>query len=208
VVKVKICGITNKEDAFFAVDFGADALGFIFYPLSPRNITPLQAKKIIKMLPPFIDRVGVFVNENPLKVKEISSFCGLTTLQFHGDESPSYCSFFPCYKVIKSFSIKDRLPSSLLKYRVDAILLDAFCEGKRGGTGKTFRWDLALEVKDFGFPLIISGGLSPGNVRGAIEKVRPYAVDVASGVEEKPGKKSKDKLREFILKVRECDEKL
>ena len=204
MVKIKICGITNKEDAFLATDLGADALGFVFAP-SPRKIAPVEAKKIIKSLPPFIDRVGVFVNEEPSRVREILNFCCLTTLQFHGDESPSYCQGFPC-KIIKSFPIKDKVPDSILNYSVDAYLLDTFCQDKRGGTGRVFDWELAKQVKKFGLPLILSGGLTPENVSEAIRKVRPYAVDAASGLEETPGKKSKKKLKEFIKRAREEDE--
>jgi len=201
MVKVKICGITNKEDALLAVKLGADALGFIFAP-SPRRITPRRAKEIIEILPPFIDRVGVFVNEEISRVKDIAKFCCLTTLQFHGDESPGYCTKFH-QKIIKSFSVKGEVPRGISDYRVDAYLLDAFCEKKRGGTGKTFNWEIARKVKKLNFPLILSGGLTPDNVKEAIRKVKPYAVDVVSGVEASPGKKSKEKLREFIQKVKE-----
>ncbi len=204
MVRIKICGITNKEDAFRAVDLGVDALGFIFAP-SPRGITPLEAKRIIHSIPPFIDRVGVFVNETLYKVKEISSFCSLTTLQFHGDESPSYCAQFS-YKIIKSFSIKDRIPDTILNYQVDAYLLDTFCQEGRGGSGKVFNWEIAKEARKLDIPLILSGGLRPDNVKEAIRKVRPYAVDAASGLEESPGKKSKKKLKNFIRRVREEDE--
>lgn len=201
MVKVKICGITNKEDALLAVDLGADALGFIFAP-SPRRITPQKAKEIIDILPPFVDRVGVFVNEEISRVKDIAQFCSLTTLQFHGDESSRYCTQFS-QKVIKSFSIKEEIPPNIFEYKVDAYLLDTFCEGKRGGTGKIFNWEVALKIKKLGFPLILSGGLNPDNVKDAIRKVRPYAVDVGSGVEDHPGKKSREKLREFIQKAKE-----
>ncbi len=201
MVRVKICGITNKEDAFLAVDLGADALGFIFAP-SPRRITPQKAKDIIKALPPFIDKVGVFVNEEAQKVKDICKFCFLTSLQFHGDEPPLYCTQFK-EKVIKSFSVKDKVPEGIEEYKVDAYLLDTFHEKKRGGTGKRFDWNIAARVKDTGVPLILSGGLTPENVGIAIRKVRPYAVDVSSGVEIKPGKKSKTKMKKFFQKVRE-----
>ena len=204
MVRIKVCGIASKKDAFLAVDLGVDALGFIFAK-SPRSISPLEAKRIIKSLPPFVDRVGVFVNEVPSRVEDISRFCQLTTLQFHGDESPSYCSLF-FLKIIKSFPVRDRVPHNILSYKVDAFLLDTFCRDVRGGSGKVFNWDIAVEVKNFGFPLILSGGLSPDNIEEAIRKVKPFAVDVASGVEEKPGKKSKSRLKEFVRKVRENDE--
>ncbi|MBE0479322.1 phosphoribosylanthranilate isomerase [Candidatus Aerophobetes bacterium] len=202
MVKIKICGITNKEDAFLAVNLGVDALGFIFAK-SPRQIAPEEAKRIIKKLPPFVDRVGVFVNEEPQKVLQIARFCLLSTCQFHGDESPSYCEEFP-YKLIKSFFVKDEVPDNILDYegRVDACLLDTFSSAKRGGTGKVFNWEIARKVKMPGLPLILSGGLTPDNVAEAIDKVRPYAVDVASGVEDAPGKKSRNKLQKFIEIVR------
>lgn len=201
MVKVKICGITSREDALLAVELGADALGFIFAS-SPRRITPQRAKEIIQILPPFVDRVGVFVNEEIFRVKEIAKFCCLTTLQFQGDESPKYCTEFH-QKIIKSFSVKDEVPREISDYRVDAYLLDTFSEKKRGGTGKTFNWEIAREVKKLYSPLILSGGLTPNNVKEAIRKVKPYAVDVAGGVEVSPGKKSREKLREFIQKVKE-----
>jgi len=207
VVRIKVCGITRREDAFLAADLGVDALGFIFAP-SPRQVSPEDTRRIIKSLPPFIERVGVFVNEMPEKVVEISSFCLLTALQFHGDEAPLYCEKFSSYKIIKSFSIEDKIPDNISSYKVDAYLLDTYCREKRGGTGKVFNWDIAKKVKELGFPLILSGGLTPDNVVEAINKVRPYAVDVASGVEKRPGKKSKKKMKDFIRMVRENDKTL
>lgn len=202
MVKIKICGITNKQDAFLAVSLGADALGFIFAK-SPRQIAPQIAKKIIEALPPFVDRVGVFVNEKPQQVLAIASFCFLSSCQFHGDESPFYCSQFSC-KRIKSFSIQDKPPDTILSYtgKIDACLLDTFSQEKRGGTGKVFDWEIARDVKKIGFPLILSGGLTAANVAEAVQKVRPYAVDVASGVEDAPGKKSRRKIQEFVEMVR------
>ena len=189
-----------------AVGLGVDALGFIFTS-SERVVTPREARKIIQSLPPFVDRVGVFVNETPQKVEEIVRFCSLTTLQFHGEESASYCARFSC-KTIKSFPVKDRVPDNISEYRVDAYLLDTFCPGKRGGSGRAFNWEIAKKVSQLGFPLILSGGLTSYNVREAISTVRPYAIDVASGVEERPGKKSREKLQEFIQMVRYDDEVL
>ncbi len=200
MVKVKICGITNEEDALIATHMGADALGFIFAP-SPRRITPLKAKKIIEILPPFIEKVGVFVNEDISRVKEIAEFCQLSCLQFHGEESPEYCNQFTL-KVIKSFSINNEVPPNMTSYKADAYLLDTYSEIKKGGTGKIFNWDVALKVKEFNIPLILSGGLTSDNVKEAVEKVKPYAVDVASGVEIWPGKKSEEKIRKFILNAK------
>lgn len=201
MVKVKICGITNQEDALLAVKLGADALGFIFAP-SPRRVTSQEVKRIVEILPPFVDRVGVFVNERASLVKEIAEFCSLTTLQFHGDESPRYCSQFP-HKIIKSFSVTTEVPRNIFEYRVDAYLLDTFAGNKRGGTGKTFDWKIARKIKESGFLLILSGGLTPDNVKQAIREVNPYAVDVAGGVEAGPGKKSPEKLSRFIQEVKE-----
>lgn len=201
MVKVKICGITNQEDALLAVKLGADALGFIFAS-SPRRVTYQEVKRIVDILPPFVDRVGVFVNEKASLVKEIAEFCSLTTLQFHGDESPQYCSQFP-RKIIKSFSVTTEVPRNIFEYRVDAYLLDTFAGNKRGGTGKTFDWKIARKIKESGFLLILSGGLTPDNVKQAIREVNPYAVDVAGGVEAGPGKKSPEKLSRFIQEVKE-----
>ena len=206
VVRVKICGITNLEDAFLAVNLGADALGFIFAK-SPRQIEPGKAREIIDNLPPLVSKVGVFEGENGEKVKEVAAFCGLDTLQFHGDESPSYCqNFRSLFKVIKSFRIrnlKSLKPLSL--YSVDAILLDTYSKEATGGTGKTFNWGIAKEAQGFGRPLILSGGLNPSNVTRAINLVEPYAVDVSSGVELSPGRKDPEKLRAFFEAVKQID---
>lgn len=194
MIKIKICGITNKKDALFAADYGVDALGFIFAE-SQRKISPFSAKRIIKTLPPFITRVGVFVNENENKVNEIADFCGLDAVQLHGNESPKYCKKIRT-KVIKAFRVKKREDlSDILKYDVCAILLDTYSRDKFGGTGKTFDWDIALYVKKFGIPLILSGGLNLSNIAHAIEQVQPYAVDISSGIEVDPGKKDIKKMK-------------
>lgn len=209
MVKIKICGITNKEDALRAIKLKVDALGFIFAN-SPRRVDPKIVQKIIELLPPFISSVGVFVNKDREKVKKIAESCHLTTLQFHGEESPSYCQGFR-QKVIKAFRIKDKnVLKKIPQYqdKVDACLLDAYSPFKYGGTGKIFNWDVAREVKKLRIPIILSGGLNPDNVEEAINKVRPYAVDVSSGVEKKPGKKDPEKLRNFVKIVREIDESL
>ena len=209
MVKIKICGITNKEDALRAIKLKVDALGFIFAN-SPRRVDPKIVQKIIELLPPFISSVGVFVNKDREKVKKIAESCHLTTLQFHGEESPSYCQGFR-QKVIKAFRIKDKnVLKKIPQYqdKVDACLLDAYSPFKYGGTGKIFNWDVVREVKKLRIPIILSGGLNPDNVEEAINKVRPYAVDVSSGVEKKPGKKDPEKLRNFVKIVREIDESL
>lgn len=202
-IKIKICGITNIEDALLAVELGADALGFIFSE-SKRKITLPEAEKIISCLPPFITCVGVFVNEFPEKVVEIFLNCKINTFQLCGDESPLYCQNFPNTTVIKSFRIKDEKSlEKIVDYEtVDAILLDTFTEDGFGGSGKTFDWNLAVVAKKFQKPIILSGGLTPENVGEAISKVKPYAVDVCSGVESYPGKKDEKKMRQFIEEVK------
>ncbi|MGD2185292.1 MAG: phosphoribosylanthranilate isomerase [Desulfobacterales bacterium] len=190
-VKVKICGITNLEDASMAVELGADALGFIFAP-SPRQIAPQKAREIIRTVPPFIKTVGVFVNQAPAAIKEIMQYCGLDLVQLHGDESPAFCDELMPY-VIKAIRIKDK---SSLQHgpayhgKVRALLLDTYSKEKAGGTGKTFDWELAIKTKKQEIPVILSGGLTPSNIAAAIHAVRPYAVDVNSGIESYPGKKS------------------
>ncbi len=190
MVRVKICGITNSEDATKAVDLGADALGFIFAP-SPRRIRPEEAHRIIAALPPFIISVGVFVNEKPAVIKEVVEFCNLGLVQLHGDESAAMCAeLMP--RTIKAFRIKnDHSLGGVKPYvgSVRALLFDTHSENMRGGTGRTFDWSVATERKTLGVPLILSGGLNPANIAEAITTVRPYAVDVSSGIEERPGKK-------------------
>jgi len=200
---IKICGITNKEDALWAADLKVDALGFIFAG-SPRRVGPDVVCEIVKFLPPFVSTVGVFVDEDKEKVKEIAAICSLTTLQFHGEESPAYCQGFR-QKVIKSFRVKDEsVLEKAVSYKVDAYLLDAYLRGRPGGTGKTFNWEIAGRVKGIGVPLILSGGLNPDNVARAISEVRPHAVDVGSGVESKEGKKDYGKLERLVKMVRKA----
>lgn len=195
--RVKICGITNLEDALKASELGADALGFIFYKKSPRSISPRTAGLIIRELPPFVVPVGVFVDEEPGKVLSIAAETGISTVQLHGSESPEYCERLGL-KVIKAIRIKERSDIMRLRaYNVSAYLLDTFREGVPGGTGETFDWDIAIEAKALG-RVILSGGLNPENVREAISKVEPYAVDASSGLEEKPGKKDHLKLTKFM----------
>lgn len=197
--KIKICGITNLADAQLAVNLGADALGFVFYPKSPRYIKVREAADICHQLPPFVTKVGVFVNELEYEIEKALSECLLTALQFHGDEPPGFCQKFPA-KSIKAIRVRDE--SSLkaaAEYDVDGLLLDTYTESERGGTGRTFDWSLAVRAKELlGPPIILSGGLTTVNVQEAIRKVRPYAVDVSNGVEREPGKKDPEKLRRFI----------
>jgi len=207
MTKIKICGITNTEDALWTINLKVDALGFIFAD-SPRRVEPEIVQGIIELLPPFISSVGVFVNEDREKVKEIAESCHLTTLQFHGEEPSSYCQGFK-QKIVKTFRVKDRSvleKAGQYKDKVDAYLLDTYSPFAYGGTGKTFDWSIAKEIKEFGLPIILSGGLNPENIREAISEVEPYGVDVSSGIEERPGKKNLEKLINFVRIVRETDE--
>jgi len=200
MVRVKICGITNIEDALAAVDYGADALGFIFFDKSPRYITTEKAKEIISWLPPFVTTVGVFVNEDPERIKEIMGRAGLNILQLHGEEPPDACKVW--HRVIKAFRVKDFTDlDPFEKYRASAFLLDTYTPESFGGTGQTFNWDIAVEAKRFG-RIILSGGLNPDNVEKAIKWVNPYAVDVCSGIEKEKGRKDLVKMKVFIEKIR------
>lgn len=190
------------------MQLGADALGFIFAS-SPRKISPEVALRIIESLPPLVVKVGVFVNQDRKWIKEeVVTRCNLNLLQLHGEESPEDCLFFYPIPVMKAFRIKDesgleKIPPYLPV--VKAIVLDSYEEGKPGGTGKFFPWELAIKARGLGKPLILAGGLTPENVCSAIRKVHPYAVDVSSGVESCPGKKDDEKLRQFIQRVREIN---
>jgi len=205
LTKIKICGITNIEDARAAANLGADALGFIFVPDTPRYMEPQSASRIIRELPPFITRVGVFADASPEEICQTIQTCGLNAIQLHGSETPEYCDNIRArcrVNIIKGFRIKDRHSlSAIPKYKVSAYLLDTYVKGKKGGTGETFNWDLAKEAKPYG-RIIIAGGLTPENVAEAIQNVQPYAVDVSSGVEARPGKKDHAKIRAFIKNVR------
>jgi phosphoribosylanthranilate isomerase len=197
-VKVKICGITNAPDALAAVEAGADALGFMFYESSPRHVSIRAAAEIIRQLPPFVIKVGVFVDAAEDLVMRAIGDCGLNMLQFHGHETPEYCTQFGLMS-LKAFRIRDTESlKALPNYPTDAWLLDAFVTDKLGGTGERFNWDLAIEAKKLGRPIFLAGGLTPANVAEAVQKVQPYGVDVSSGVEAAPGKKDHDKVREFI----------
>jgi phosphoribosylanthranilate isomerase len=201
MIKIKICGITNFEDALAAADAGADALGFNFYKKSPRYIDPVKAAEIIVRLPPFITSVGVFVNEREDKIAEFRQLACLQTIQLHGDESPEFCSRFG-ERVIKAFQIKDKDSlKAMAHYHVGAFLLDSYREGQRGGTGETFDWHLAVVAKTFG-RIILAGGLTPENVGEAVKLVQPYGVDVAGGVEREKGIKDHAKMKKFITEVR------
>jgi phosphoribosylanthranilate isomerase len=197
--KIKICGITNLDDALLAVELGADALGFIFYQKSPRYIKVTDAANICNALPPFVAKVGVFVDELEYEIEKALNECLLNALQFHGDEPPGFCQKFAA-KSIKAIRVRDEESlRAAEEYDVDALLLDTYTHESRGGTGRTFDWSLAVRAKEFlSVPIILSGGLTTANVQEAVRKVRPYAVDVASGVERERGKKDPEKLRRFI----------
>ncbi|MDO8139856.1 MAG: phosphoribosylanthranilate isomerase [Candidatus Brocadiales bacterium] len=196
-MRVKICGITNNEDAQAAVEHGADALGFVFAK-SPRQLTKEQARDIIGELPPFVSPVGVFADEKADMIKEICDFCGIQTVQLHGNEQPSYLKELEGYKLIKAFRVKEEDDlKPLANYKPHAFLLDSYVKGVMGGTGMTFNWEIARQAHKYG-TIILSGGLTPENVKEAIQMVRPYAVDVSSGVESSPGKKDKSLVKRFI----------
>ncbi|MBI4682349.1 MAG: phosphoribosylanthranilate isomerase [Nitrospirae bacterium] len=204
MLKVKICGITNVEDAFAAIKCGADAIGFVFYPKSPRSVTPEIAKSIISSLPPFVTTVGVFVDEDKANLNKIVSDTGLDVVQLHGAESPEYCNINK--KVIKAIRIKEISDLELLnQYEgASAFLLDSYYPGAIGGTGQIFNWEIAVEAKKIG-RIILAGGLNPDNIEEAVKMVQPYGVDVASGVEGgTKGKKDLIKLRLFIERVRKA----
>jgi phosphoribosylanthranilate isomerase len=197
-VRVKICGITNLADAQVAVEAGADALGFVFHEKSPRHMTIPAVAGISKRLPPFILRVGVFVNAPKEEIVRAIGECGLSLLQFHGDEAPEFCMQFGLMSM-KAFRIRDAESlKEMVKYKTDAWLLDAYSSKTPGGTGEVFNWDLAAEAQKSGRPIFLAGGLTPGNVAEAVRKVRPFGVDVSSGVESAPGKKDHAKIRAFI----------
>ena len=198
MVKVKICGITNIPDALAACEAGADALGFMMWERSPRAVSVEAAAAIVRALPPFVIKVGVFVDAPTDLVYRGIGECSLNVLQFHGDESPEYCVQFGLMSM-KAFRIRDaRSLESLPSYKTDAWLLDAHSPGKPGGTGERFDWALAAQARELGRPIFLAGGLTPENVAEAVQAVRPYAVDVSSGVESAPGLKDHQKIIAFI----------
>lgn len=202
-VKVKICGITNIEDARASVNSGCDALGFVFYRKSPRYITPQKASQIIKILPHRVLTIGVFVNADEERIRHIARLCHLDMLQFHGGESPDFCLRFKGYKIIKAFRIKGRFPlKNILKYNTFAYLFDAFRKDRPGGTGKIFNWKFLEGVDKLKQPVFLSGGLNAANVKAAISVVRPDWVDVSSSLEKNAGKKDYLKIYQFMKAVK------
>ena len=203
VPRVKICGITNLEDARHAAACGADALGFVFYPGSPRFVNPDTARRIIADLPPLVTTVGLFVNEHPARIREMVEFCGLSTVQLHGDEEPDQCSYPPC-RVIKALRLKETMKDDVFaSYQVSALLLDAYVPNQFGGTGQRCDWSQAATLAAQ-HRVILAGGLNPENVAEAVRQVHPYGVDVSSGVEAKPGQKDPEKVAQFIRMAKEA----
>ena len=200
--RVKICGITSVADGLAAAEAGADMIGLMFYDKSPRHITLPQAMEIARALPPFLMRVGVFVNPDEALVTRAIAECGLGLLQFHGDETPDFCTQFSLMSM-KALRMRDTESLKQLEnFRTDAFLLDAFSKNGLGGTGEKFNWDLAVEAQKYGKPIFLAGGLTPENVTAAVRQVNPFAVDVSSGVESAPGKKDPAKIKAFIEAVK------
>jgi phosphoribosylanthranilate isomerase len=202
MVKVKICGITNLSDAEAAVDFGADALGFVFFKGSPRYVPPKEAAEIIRKIPSLIQTIGVVVNECSGDIERIVAESGVDAVQLHGEESPEVCtSSRRMIKAIRVKSLDSLAPLEKFRGLVTAFLLDTYAPDALGGTGRLFNWDIAVEAKRFG-KIILAGGLTPENVADAVRYVMPFAVDVSSGVEAAKGKKDHDKMRLFIERAK------
>jgi phosphoribosylanthranilate isomerase len=201
MVRVKICGITTVDDALMAVEAGADAIGLVFYEKSPRALLPEQAAVIVRALPPFVQAVGLFVNAGIEIVNATAEACRLDIVQLHGEESPEFCGLVE-RRVIKAFRVRDEASLEPMKdYWVSGFLLDAWSPRSYGGTGATFNWNLARAAGTNG-PVILAGGLTPQNVREAVDVVAPYGVDVSSGVESAPGRKDPEKVRDFIRRAK------
>jgi len=217
MVKVKICGITNLEDAMAAVDAGCDALGFIFSKSSPRYITPRKAGEIIKRLPRAVIKIGVFVNAKEKYIKQVVRRLGLNMLQFHGEESAQFCRKFKHYKIIKAFKLpvgtglkpvptKNSLDlQNMLQYKPFAYLFDTYSPSQAGGTGKQFNWELVRHIGALERPVFLSGGLKSANVLKAIKSVRPDWVDASSSLESAPGIKDHHKVKKFIETVKKSE---
>jgi phosphoribosylanthranilate isomerase len=204
MVRVKICGITNLEDALAAVEAGADLLGFNFYAKSPRRVSPQDARLVVEKLSPEVSCVGVFVNEEAAEVERAAREAGLGAVQLHGGETPEFCARLRDLTTIKALRVGENFSvESASAYGTDAVLLDAFVAGSWGGTGHTFDWSVARRTREAVARLFLAGGLTPENVAGAVRVVRPYAVDVCSGVETAPGRKSFQLMRRFVEAARE-----
>ena len=203
--RVKICGITNVADGLAAAEAGADMIGLMFYESSPRHITLARAAEISRALPPFLMRVGVFVNEPADFVLRAIGECNLTMLQFHGDETSDFCTQFGLMNM-KAIRVRDAGSLAQLEnYQTDAFLLDAHSKNGLGGTGEKFNWELAVEAQKFGKPIFLAGGLTPENVADAVRIVHPFGVDVSSGVESAPGIKDHAKVKAFITAAKSVE---
>jgi phosphoribosylanthranilate isomerase len=201
-VKIKICGITRFEDARIAASLGVDALGFIFSPGSPRYIEPSAVREIIRHLPPFCSKVGVFVDTPVAAIIDIARLSGIDTVQLHGAEVPEACAKIP-FPVIKAFSVHPEIDiNSFERYNVSGYLLDTWDQKSKGGTGKTFDWSIAERAARKYKSLILAGGLGPTNIKEALDQVVPYGIDVNSGVEIKPGVKNPQKMHDVIELVK------
>jgi phosphoribosylanthranilate isomerase len=197
-VQVKICGLTRVADALAAAEAGVDLVGLMFYERSPRHVTLDQAVEISRALPLQVLRVGVFVNPQPEAVMQAVQACGLGLLQFHGEETPEFCTQFGLMSM-KAFRLRDEASLAALPgYHTDAWLLDAWSPAALGGTGERFNWELAVTARALGRPIFLAGGLTPANVADAVRQVMPFGVDVSSGVESAPGLKDAAKMRAFI----------
>ena len=206
MTRVKICGITNLEDALLSAKFGADALGFNFYPKSPRCIVPEKAREIIEQLPPQILKIGVFVNESLEKICETAEIVKLDAIQLHGEETPEFAKKLKAktnLEIIKAFRVSESFkPEDVLRYETDAVLLDAYSPQEHGGTGEVFDWEIAKKVQAIFPKMYLAGGLSASNVVEAIKNIKPFAVDACSSIEKIKGIKNSEKLRDFIFAVK------
>jgi phosphoribosylanthranilate isomerase len=208
MTRTKICGITRTEDVQSVAASGADAFGLVFYAKSPRHVTPQQAREVIRAVPPFLSAVGLFVNPAESEVREVLSQVPLDVLQFHGEEEPEFCAQFgrPYLKAIRVRPGVNLVECAARYAGAQALLLDAYVEGTHGGTGASFDW--AMIPQELPLPVILSGGLDANNVAEAIRQVRPYAVDVSSGVEASKGIKDATKIAAFIKEVKQTDVQL
>lgn len=203
-LRIKICGITSVADALEAANAGADAIGFMLYPKSKRYVTPEQAAEISRALPPFVARVGVFVNETEENIHHLIDFCQLDSVQLHGEESPEFCDGIPG-KTIKAFRLRSQDDLTTMQpYRTDAWLLDSYSPSAHGGTGDSFNWTWVAESRPYARPVIIAGGLTPDNAADCVLATRPFGLDVSSGVESAPGKKDPARIKAFIAAARKA----
>lgn len=202
MTRVKICGITNGEDAQLASESGADAIGLVFYPPSPRNVSFTQAQEVVASLPPFVTSVALFVNAERAFIEQVIEQVAVDVLQFHGDETPEFCAAFrrPYLKAIRMKNGLDLSTAQKQYSGAQGLLLDTYVKGVPGGTGAAFNWQMVPQERTM--PIILAGGLQPENIARAIAQVNPYAVDVSGGVEASRGKKDRDKIIRFMAAVK------